>query len=64
MPVVSMDLYPTLLELAGLPPHPDQHVDGLSLAPLLRGASDWPREALFWHYPHYHGSTWTPGAPG
>ncbi|MEC8510191.1 MAG: sulfatase/phosphatase domain-containing protein, partial [Planctomycetota bacterium] len=18
--------------------------------------------ALFWHYPHYHGSTWTPGA--
>ena len=18
--------------------------------------------AIFWHYPHYHGSTWTPGA--
>ena len=20
------------------------------------------REELFWHYPHYHGSGWTPGA--
>ncbi|MBC7240588.1 MAG: sulfatase-like hydrolase/transferase, partial [Chloroflexi bacterium] len=37
VPVTSPDFYPTLLDLAGLPPHPEQHVDGLSFAPLLRG---------------------------
>jgi len=56
VPVTSMDLYPTLLDMAGLEPRPEQHVDGLSLAPLLRGATSVEREALFWHFPHYHGS--------
>ncbi len=51
-----MDLYPTLLAIAGLPPRPDQHLDGLSLVPLLRGDDALEREALFWHFPHYHGS--------
>jgi arylsulfatase A-like enzyme len=37
-------------------------VDGLSLAPLLKGARGLDRTALFWHFPHYHGSAWTPGA--
>jgi len=59
--VVSMDLYPTLLDAAGLPPKPEQHRDGLSLTPLFQGKS-LDREALYWHYPHYHGSAWTPGA--
>jgi len=61
-PVISPDFYPTLLELAGLPLRPQQHRDGLSLVPLLEGKDRLEREALFWHYPHYHGSTWTPGA--
>jgi len=56
VPVTSTDLYPTLLDMAGLAPRPQQHVDGLSLAPLLRGAESLQREALFWHFPHYHGS--------
>ena len=56
VPTTSTDLYPTLLEMAGLPARPEQHVDGLSLAPLLRGADRLEREALFWHFPHYHGS--------
>lgn len=51
-PVIHTDFYPTLLELAGLPPLPAQHVDGTSLVPLLRGQSLPPR-SLFWHYPHY-----------
>jgi len=51
-PVTGSDFYPTLLELAGLPPRPDQHLDGVSLAPLLRGESIAPRP-LVWHYPHY-----------
>ena len=52
-PVISNDFYPTLLDLAGLPLEPKQHVDGLSLKPLLR-KQRLGREALYFHYPHYH----------
>ncbi len=55
-PVTSTDFYPTMLEMAGLPLKPDQHVDGVSLTPLLKGTGRPPRDAIFWHYPHYHGS--------
>ncbi len=51
-PVISTDFYPTILDLAALPPRPEQHRDGQSLVPLLRGGSIAPR-SLFWHYPHY-----------
>lgn len=51
-PVLSTDFYPTLLELAGLPPHPGQHRDGVSLVPLLKGRR-LDRGPLYWHYPHY-----------
>jgi arylsulfatase A-like enzyme len=60
MPVTSTDFYPTLLELAGLPLRPQQHVDGLSLVPLLQGGT-LARGPLFWHYPHYGNQG---GAPG
>jgi arylsulfatase A-like enzyme len=53
VPVISMDLYPTFLSLAGLPPRPEQHLDGLSLAPLLKGGDALERNTLYWHYPHY-----------
>lgn len=62
VPVVSTDFFPTMLELAGLPLQPDLHNDGISLVPLLQGESLQTDRALYWHYPHYHGSTWTPGA--
>jgi arylsulfatase A-like enzyme len=51
-PVLSTDLYPTLLEMAGLLMVPDQICDGVSLAPLLAGRV-LARGPLFWHYPHY-----------
>jgi len=60
-PAISMDFFPTVLDLAGLPARPDLHTDGVSLKPLLEGGKIKDRP-LFWHYPHYHGSTWTPGA--
>ena len=61
-PMVSTDFYPTILELAGLSPQPNLHVDGRSLVPLLDAKSKEQTErALYWHYPHYHGSGWTPG---
>lgn len=51
-PVTSTDFYPTILELAGLPLRPQQHVDGVSLLPLLKGGQ-LERGPLYWHYPHY-----------
>ena len=60
-PVVSMDFAPTLLELCGIDSRPDLHNDGRSLVPELKGEEGSSRP-LYWHYPHYHGSTWTPGA--
>jgi arylsulfatase A-like enzyme len=52
VPAIGMDFYPTMLELAGLPPMPEQHVDGTSLVPVLKGGTISERD-LFWHYPHY-----------
>jgi len=60
-PVISMDFFPTMLELASLPLKPNLHADGRSLLPELTGKKGKPRP-LYWHYPHYHGSTWKPGA--
>ena len=51
-PVVSTDFYPTILQIAGLPSRPQQHKDGLSLVPLLKGAKSLDRRAIYWHYPH------------
>ncbi len=51
-PVTGTDFYPTILDLAGLPLRPEEHVDGVSLLPLLQGKAIKERD-LFWHYPHY-----------
>lgn len=62
-PVSSMDIYPTFLEAAGMPLRPEQHVDGVSLLPLLRGkTASLPRQSLFWHYPHYSDQGGRPAA--
>jgi arylsulfatase A len=54
VPVITNDLYPTILDVVGLPLHPRQHEDGVSLSRLLDGKRSLDREALFWHYPHYN----------
>ncbi|HEY5653811.1 MAG TPA: sulfatase [Pontiella sp.] len=54
VPVIGMDFYPTILELCGLDAKPEQHVDGVSLAPLLKNKGSIPERNLYWHYPHYH----------
>jgi arylsulfatase A-like enzyme len=61
-PAVSMDYYPTLLELAGMPTSPTQHQDGESLVPYLSSPTQHVDRTMVWHYPHYHGSTWRPGS--
>lgn len=67
-PINSVDLYPTLLELAGGEQPADYPLDGVSYAKLL--TEDKPLERgkpLFWHFPGYlgaSGDTWrtTPGS--
>ncbi|MCZ6674028.1 MAG: DUF4976 domain-containing protein, partial [Verrucomicrobia bacterium] len=51
-PVIGTDFFPTLLDLVGIQQMPQQHMDGVSLMPLLMGKNIKDR-ALFWHYPHY-----------
>lgn len=52
--VSTVDFYPTLLQMAGIPLLPAQHVDGVSFLPVLQGDKNYKRGAIFWHYPHYH----------
>jgi arylsulfatase A-like enzyme len=51
-PVTGTDFYPTLLELIGADLKPEEHIDGVSLVPLLKGETIAERP-LIWHYPHY-----------
>ena len=52
-PVIGVDLFPTLLTMAGLPPPPGVQLDGVDLVPLLKAASPLPERPLFWHFPAY-----------
>lgn len=61
-PIISMDFFPTLLDYVGFPLQPKDHVDGLSLKPVLKDQKALGRKALYWHYPHYHGSAWETGS--
>jgi arylsulfatase A len=51
-PVVSMDFYPTFLELAGLKPS-GKPIDGESLLPLFRQTGKLKRKAIYFHFPNY-----------
>ncbi len=53
-PVISHDLAPTVLEAAGVTPGAEHVMDGVSLLPLLAQKDFLKRDAIYWHYPHYH----------
>jgi arylsulfatase A len=54
-PTISYDFYPTFVEIAGGKLPVQQTIDGLSLKALLADPkAKLPRNALHWHYPHYH----------
>ena len=62
-PVVTPDLFATMIELAGVKddPRDNAKVDGLSLVPLLKDpAATLARDEIYWHYPHYHPGGATP----
>jgi hypothetical protein len=56
-PITSVDLYPTLLEIAGAEPPADYPLDGESYAGLLTGEKQsLERDAIYWHFPGYLGA--------
>jgi arylsulfatase A-like enzyme len=62
IPMIFTDFYPTFLELAGIDLIPEQHQDGISILPLLKGEEVINKRCLFWHYPHYGNQGGTPGS--
>ena len=50
--VGHIDLYPTVLDLAGLPRPAQQKMDGVSYARVLRGEGGIERKAFFNYFPH------------
>lgn len=51
-PAIGMDLFATIADVVGTSvPEP---IDGVSLAPVLRGDAEPERDALVWHFPYYH----------
>ena len=70
-PVLSIDYFPTILEMTGAQggaePKAESdaqgkaEVDGESIVPLLKNPqATLARDAIYWHYPHYHPGGATP----
>ena len=59
-PVISTDFFPTLLATAGVADPVLPSGDGVDLTPLFRQSGPLKREAIYWHYPHYHPGGATP----
>lgn len=51
-PVIGIDFYPTLLEIAGAEP-PAHNMDGVSLVPIFTGNDGLAARNLYWHFPAY-----------
>jgi arylsulfatase A-like enzyme len=59
-PVVSYDLFPTILNTLDISYNID-NIDGKDLNNLFL-KKEFKRDYIFWHFPHYHGSLWKPGS--
>lgn len=53
IPVISNDFFPTLMEAVGIN-YSAEKIDGESLVPILKGSGALKRDAIYFHYPHYH----------
>ena len=52
-PVTGADFFPTILDYANLNLLPAQHLDGISLKPIINNGAKLKERTLYWHYPHY-----------
>jgi len=53
VPVIGIDLYPTIADVIGAALPRNQILDGVSIKPLFRGQGV-ERPYIFWYYPVYH----------
>jgi arylsulfatase A-like enzyme len=58
VPIISVDFYPTLLEIAGAKAPPNCPLDGVSYLKVLTsgGKEKLNRDAMYWHFPGYLGA--------
>ena len=61
-PIIGIDFYPTLLEIAGVTAPRGHTLDGKSITPLLKGKKSLQQRPVFWHFPAYLQSNY--GFPG
>lgn len=53
-PLAHVDVYPTFLEIAGVPSQENAILDGVSFVPLLKNpAMTFSSRAIYWHFPGY-----------
>jgi arylsulfatase A-like enzyme len=53
VPVINVDIFPTMLAAAGSPVPEGKVLDGENLLPLVKGEGQLKRQAIFWHFPGY-----------
>jgi len=55
-PIISVDMYPTILSLTGshIAADKKQSIDGIDISQTVLNNKPLPQRALYWHYPHYH----------
>jgi arylsulfatase A len=58
-PVITPDIPATIIALTGVGPGPAQLLDGRDLSAVFGGGT-LDRDAIYWHYPHYHPGGATP----
>jgi arylsulfatase A-like enzyme len=52
-PITTTDVFPTVMEAAGLQPKEGVPLDCESLLPVLTGSGGLSRDAIYFHYPNY-----------
>lgn len=60
MPIIGADLFQTFASVAGVKSQDLNASDGENILPVLLGQKNLKRDALYWHYPHYHPGGATP----
>jgi arylsulfatase A len=59
--VCSEDFFPTIMEIASIS-YDNNSLDGESLIPVLKQVGKLSRQALYFHYPHYHHQGYKPAS--
>ena len=62
VPVITVDFFPTFLEIAGAKAPSGKVLDGESIVGLLDGKKELKRDAIYWHFPCYLQGSNAPGA--